>query len=147
MKLTLYWTLLLGSLMCFTAPKSVASQLPDCKHTVCSDIIHDKVLGKATAVVWGQQGVIASQSFDLDSTAVLSHTQHSNGMGLPAFDDTPPPAPCTTGACSLPYTTSYDTATMITTVTITYSYLDNALIDVSASQTSVPKPTARVHPQ
>lgn len=70
MKLTMYWALLLGSLMCFAATKSAATQLPDCKDSVCSDIIHDKVLGKATAVVWGQNGIITSQSFDLDSTAV-----------------------------------------------------------------------------
>lgn len=140
MKLTTYCAGFLVCLLAMSANRAEAIPLPDCVESVCSDIIHNKELGKATVVVWGEKGIINSYSFDLDSSAVRGPTINSSNQVFSTFSDTNPPAPCAQGNCSTSSSTTYRTQNSIITVTITYTYFNGALIDVSISRSVVPIP-------
>lgn len=131
----------LVGLLAMSANKAEATPIPDCVESVCSDIIHNKELGKATVVVWGKKGIINSYSFDLDSSAVRGPTIDSSNQVFSTFSDSNPPAPCARGNCSSSSSTTYRTENSIITITITYTYFNGALIDVSISRsvTAIPK--------
>lgn len=51
-----------------------------------------------------------------------------------------PPAPCKSGACSVPTVSTYETTSDIITVTTTYVYYNAELVDLEISTKKIPKP-------
>lgn len=140
MKLTIYCAGFLVGLLAMSANRAEATPLPDCVESVCSDIIYNKELGKATVVVWGKKGIINSYTFDLDSSAVRGPIIDSSNQVFSTFSDSNPPAPCAQGNCASSTHTTYRTENSIITVTVTYTFFNGALIDVSISRSVAPIP-------
>ena len=144
---TLYTLFLLGSFFYLSPSQSQATTLPDCPESVCSDIIHNKILGKATVVVWeGRGNILDTHTFDLDRSAVLVSTSDDVGYidGYITASSTAPSAPCQTGSCSVPVSNTYQTTTQIVTVTSTSVYFDGELIDVQTSTSRLDLPPSEI---
>ncbi|AAV82011.1 hypothetical protein [Idiomarina loihiensis] len=118
--------------------------LPSCEKTACSDIFHDKKIDQATVAVWeGERDVITSQTFELDSSAVLvSESEFIKKSRSSGVIDEVPPAPCSSGACSEATTLAYEAADEIITVIMTFVYYDGYLIDVHPVDRRTEKPFA-----
>ena len=138
---TPYALLLFFSLCALPAFIANATPLRDCTEMVCSEIFHNKELGKATAIVWrGQGNIVTSHTFDLDSSAELVHQGSSVSPNYYSATDGAPVAPCQTGSCSAVRSNTYETATEIITVTITFTYFNGQLIDATVQRTVKIKP-------
>lgn len=124
---------------------TTAENLPYCQESICEKIFHNKKLGTATLVVWqGKEEIVHSYTFNLDRTALLTSKHSGNAHNNTIYvksDSGAPPAPCPSGACSSPVSRTYETATEIITVTITYIYYNGQLVDVKVSESRRAKPS------
>ncbi|MGM7318804.1 hypothetical protein [Idiomarina sp. ST10R2A5] len=120
---------------------------PPCSSDVCTKVVHNKDFERLSVLVWNSKGeLIHSNQFDLDSEAKLVHTSSDDGgLSLNGGDyystsnSGAPPAPCSTGACSVPVATSYETATEIVTIVITYTYHNGQLVGANTTRYVSPK--------
>ena len=142
MKITTQCSLLLFFGL-FALPAFIVNATPlrDCTEMVCSEIFHNKELGKATAIVWrGQGNIVTSHTFDLDSSAELVHQGSSVSENYYSATNDAPAAPCPTGSCSAVRATTYETVTDIITVTVTFTYFNGQLIDADVQRIDKNKP-------
>ena len=134
--------LLLAGLLNISAVQANTPLLQSCSETVCSEVFRNKELSIATAVVWRSEGdILASHTFDLDSSAVLAHQDSAVSANYNDSTSDASAAPCPSGSCSASRVTTYETATDIITVTKTFTYFKGQLIDVTIQQTEKVKPT------
>lgn len=130
------------SILLVSPANAGSDALPSCEKKVCSDIFHDKKIDQATVVVWkGEGDVITSQTFELDSSAVLvSESEFNKKSRSSGITGEVPPAPCSSGACSEATTLAYEAADEIITVIMTFVYYDGHLIDVYPSERRTEEP-------
>lgn len=120
---------------------------PPCSSDVCTKVVHNKDFERLSVLVWNSKGeLIHSNQFDLDRSAKLVHTGSENdslnsndGGYYSTANNSAPPAPCSTGACSVPVATSYETATEIVTIVITYTYHNGQLVGANTTRFVSPK--------
>ncbi|RUO77327.1 hypothetical protein [Idiomarina seosinensis] len=113
---------------------------PTCSAEACVQLKHNKEFERLSVKVWDAQGdVIHSNQFDLDKTAKLVHQSH--GEAKLTDVEQIPPSPCTSGQyCSESRSATYETATDIVTVTLTFIYHGEELFDVGISNSNVTFP-------
>ena len=138
---------ILSVIILLTSAASASQSFPECSSDICTRVVHNKDLEKLSILVWNNKGqLIHSNQFDLDRDAKLIYTSSENsGRGLAGgnyystSDSGAPPAPCTSGACSTSVTSSYETATEIVTVIVTYTYHNGQLVGVNTTSYVSPK--------
>jgi hypothetical protein len=126
----------------FVAGSVNASLVKSCDLAVCSSITQNKALENVTVLVWGNEGTILSTStFSLDKTAVLVSSTKQGFSSAPVMSTSSTSnAPCSSGSCSLSDSTTYETATQIITITITFVYFNGELVDVDTTKRETNKP-------
>ena len=77
--------------------------------------------------------VNASPVKDCDLDICSSITQNKELENVPS-------APCSSGSCSSSSSTTYETATQIITITITFIYFNGELVDVESTKSVTNKP-------
>lgn len=152
MNIKIYHRLVLIFGLCFLVGNAEANTTPlrECVAGACSEIVHDKELGKATVTVWDDKGnIISADTFDLDSSAELVHVSTSDSVNIKdnidsvsSLTDGAPPPPCTSGSCSITTSQTYQTTTHIVTVTFTFTYFNGQLMGVNATSVEESLPLA-----
>lgn len=140
--------LFIVSAFLFLSSLAIANQsLPTCSSDVCTQTKHNKELEKLSIIVRNSKGqLIHSNQFDLDKDAKLVFTSSENGsLDLDNSDrysttsNGAPPAPCNSGACSKSVSRSYETATEIVTIVVTYTYYNGQLVGAHTTRYVSPK--------
>lgn len=144
MNIKIYHRLVLIFGLCFLVGNAEANTTPlrECVAGACSEIVHHKELGKATATVWDDKGnIISADTFDLDSSAELVHVSTSDSVGSTTPEHAPA-APCDKGPCATVILQTYQTTTHIVTVTYTFTYFNGQLMGVNATSVEESLPLA-----
>ncbi|MDF3126450.1 hypothetical protein [Rheinheimera sp. 1928-s] len=144
MNIKIYHRLVLIFGLCFLVGNAEANTTPlrECVAGACSEIVHNKELGKATVTVWDEKGnVISADTFDLDSSAELVHVSTSDSVDSTTPEHAPA-APCDKGPCATAISQTYETATHVVTVTYTFIYFNGQLMDVNATSVENSLPLA-----
>jgi hypothetical protein len=127
-------------------------RLGDCQELVCHKVVTSPKTDTATVVVWqDDEQIIKTYTFELEALDInpivrrgsISQKDLIRQSGSPfsTLNNTPPqPDPCVSGGCSSSVSSTYETATEIITVTITFTFYNGELIDVGISQTRRLKP-------